>query len=75
MRARDLEAFGIAKPAGSPSVPSALTGKRVTLSCWGTHRKRPSGEYVGPSRPTVLSEYFCLTPGAVPTDQTGRPAA
>src|SRR5215467_10647575 len=61
--------FGIANDVGAPSVPSAFTGNRVILSCCGSQRKLPSGEYVGPSWPTVRSVYRSLIPEAVPTVQ------
>ncbi len=52
-----------------PRVPSGWTGNRVSPPDWGSHRNFPSGEYVGPSCPTVTSEIFWLTPVALPTDQ------
>src|SRR5918997_182499 len=57
---------GIAMLVGAPSVPSALTPNRVTASCWGSQRNLPSGEYVGPSWPTLLLLSLWLTPDAVP---------
>src|SRR5262249_13828567 len=60
---------GIEKVVGVPSVPSALTGNRDTAVCSGSQRKWPSGEYVGPSWPTVPFVNLWLTPDAVPTLQ------
>src|SRR5262245_12460347 len=54
---------------GAPTVPSALTGYRARAVCSGTQRNLPSGEYVGPSVPTVLLVNLRLTPDAVPTRQ------
>jgi hypothetical protein len=60
---------GIVKVVGVPSVPSALTGNRLIAVCSGTQRTEPSGEYVGPSWPTVPFVNRWLTPEAVPTRQ------
>src|SRR4051812_8036961 len=57
---------GIGTVVGVPSVPSALTANRVRPFCWGSQRNFPSGEYVGPSCPTLLLASFWLTPEAVP---------
>src|SRR5262245_28828679 len=46
---RWLPTVGSGKRVGVPSVPSALTGNRVTASRSGSQRNLPSGEYVGPS--------------------------
>src|SRR3954469_14114490 len=58
---------GIGTLIGVPSVPSGLTGNRLRPSCPGSQRNLPSGEYVGPSWPTVPSASFWLTPAALPT--------
>src|SRR5215813_13964260 len=50
------------KRVGVPRVPSAVTGNRVRVSCCGSQRNLPSGEYVGPSCPTVPSESVWFTP-------------
>ena len=50
-------------------VPSGLTGNRVRPVALGIQRNEPSGEYSGPSWPTVLSESLRLTPEAVPPRQ------
>src|SRR5919109_3331146 len=68
-RARWLPTLGIEKLVGAPSVPSALTPNRVTASCCGSQRNLPSGEYVGPSCPTLLLLSLWLTPDAVPAVQ------
>src|SRR6476620_5783355 len=60
---------GSATFVGVPSVPSLLTGKRVRWVAWDSQRNFPSGEYVGPSWPTVPSDSFWLTPDAEPTVQ------
>src|SRR5215467_3966972 len=60
---------GIEKRVGVPRVPSGLTGNRVRASCSGSQRNLPSGEYVGPSCPTVPSDNFWLAPDALPTVQ------
>src|SRR5215475_3245901 len=57
------------KRVGVPRVPSGLTGNRVTASCSGSQRNLPSGEYVGPSCPTVPSDRLWLRPDAEPTVQ------
>ncbi len=54
---------------GVPRAPSGLTGNRVRPFCSGSQRNLPSGEYVGPSCPTVPSDKVWLTPDAVPTVQ------
>src|ERR1700749_1261035 len=59
---------GIGTLVGVPSVPSGLTGNRFRPFCSGSQRTLPSGEYVGPSCPTVPSDNFWLTV-AVPTVQ------
>src|SRR5215475_1490601 len=59
----------IGKRVGVPRVPSALTGNRDSAFCSGSHRNLPSGEYVGPSWPTLPSESLWLTADAVPTVQ------
>src|SRR5262245_47463989 len=61
---------GIETLVGVLTLPSALTGNRVSASCWGSQRNLPSGEYVGPSWPVVRLVYLRLTPDAVPTVQT-----
>src|SRR3954451_9765380 len=43
--------LGSENEVGAPSVPSALTGNRVSASCCGNQRNFPSGEYVGASWP------------------------
>src|SRR3954451_524406 len=63
---------GIGTLVGVPSVPSGLTGKRARPFCSGSHRSLPSGEYVGPSWPTVPSVSRRLTPEALPTVQMSR---
>src|SRR4051794_10442374 len=60
---------GIEMLAGVPSVPSALTGNRARAFCSGSQRNLPSGEYVGPSWPTVPFVKRWLTPDLVPTVQ------
>jgi len=60
---------GIEIVVAAPSVPSALTGNRVMAVCCGSQRTLPSGEYVGPSCPTLPSARVWLTPEAVPTVQ------
>src|SRR5215470_4835757 len=60
---------GIETVVGVPSVPSSLTGNRLKPFCCGSQRTLPSGEYVGPSCPTVLSVSFWLTAVAVPAVQ------
>ena len=52
-----------------PRVPSALTGNRDKAFCSGSQRNLPSGEYVGPTWPTVPSDSFWLTADALPTVQ------
>src|ERR1700739_936868 len=66
---RWLPTVGSGKRVGAPRVPSGLTGNRDTASCSGSQRNLPSGEYVGPSCPTVPSDRVWLTPDAVPTVQ------
>src|SRR5215813_13528098 len=66
---RWLPTFGREKRVGVPRVPSGLTANRVTASCSGSQRNLPSGEYVGPSGPTVPSERVWLTPDTFPTVQ------
>ena len=66
---RWLPTVGIENRVGVPRVPSGLTGNRVRPSCSGSQRNLPSGEYVGPSCPTVPSDRLWLTPDAVPTVQ------
>ena len=66
---RWLPTVGSGNRAGAPRVPSALTGNRVSASCSGSQRNLPSGEYVGPSCPTVVSARVWLTPAALPTVQ------
>ena len=66
---RWVPTVGSGKRVGVPRVPSALTGNRVRASCSGSQRYLPSGEYVGPSWPTVPSDRVWLTPDAVPTVQ------
>jgi hypothetical protein len=61
--------FGIEMRVGVPRVPSALTGNRLSASCSGSQRNLPSGEYVGPSCPTVPSDSLWLIADAVPTVQ------
>ena len=60
---------GYGKRAGVPRVPSALTGNRVRASCSGSQRNLPSGEYVGPTCPTVPSARVWLIKDAEPTVQ------
>src|SRR4051794_23532852 len=47
---------------GTPRVPSLLTGNRARPLVSGNHSTDPSGEYVGPSWPTLPLEIFSLTP-------------
>src|SRR6478735_4603816 len=54
---------------GAPTVPSALTGNRARAVCSGSQRNLPSGEYVGPSWPTVPLLILRLFPALVPTLQ------
>ena len=61
--------IGIETVVGVPSVPSASTGNRVSPFCCGSQRNLPSGEYIGPSCPTVPSASFWLIAGALPTVQ------
>src|SRR5215472_16022683 len=53
---RWVPTFGSGNRVGVPRVRSGLTGKRATASCSGSQRNLPSGEYVGPSCPTVGSD-------------------
>src|SRR4051794_5015119 len=55
---------GIGTEVGVPSVPSELTANRVRPFRSGSQRRVPSGEYVGPSCPTVPSVSRWLTPDA-----------
>src|ERR1700750_3360558 len=64
-----LPTVGSGKRVGAPRVPSGLTGNRVTASCSGSQRNLPSGEYVGPTCPTVVSDRVWLTPDTLPTVQ------
>src|SRR5215472_13946552 len=66
---RWLPTLGSENRVGAPRVPSGLTGNRVTASCSGSQRNLPSGEYVGPSCPTVPSDRLWLTPDTEPTVQ------
>ena len=66
---RWLPTVGSGKGAGVPRVPSGLTGNRVRASFSGSQRNLPSGEYVGPSCPTVVSDRIWLTPVTLPTVQ------
>ena len=61
---------GMAILVGAASVPSGFTGNRLMPVAFGMNRNVPSGEYAGPSWPTVLSESRRLTPEAVPARQT-----
>src|SRR5690348_5717293 len=60
---------GIETVVGVPRVPSALTGNRLRPFCCASQSNLPSGEYVGPSWPTVPSVSFRLTADAVPAVQ------
>src|SRR6516165_8511463 len=66
---RWLPTVGSEKRVGVPRVPSGLTGNRVTASFSGSQRNLPSGEYVGPSCPTVGSGRTSLFADALPTVQ------
>jgi len=44
-----------------------LTANRVSPFVSGSHRNLPSGEYVGPSWPTLPSDSFWFTNDAEPT--------
>src|ERR1700758_5640146 len=66
---RWVPTLGSGKRVGGPRVPSGLTGNRVRASCSGSQRNLPSGEYVGPSCPTVPSDKCWLTADALPTVQ------
>src|SRR5215469_2130685 len=66
---RWVPTLGRGKRTGVPRVPSGLTGNRVRASISGSQRNLPSGEYVGPSCPTVPSARVWLTADAVPTVQ------